>query len=377
MRQLGTRLVDRGASPKDILFVNFEDPVFLELPADARTLDRVLETYQEMIQPGGKPHLFFDEVQEVEGWARWVRARMETGVARFVVSGSSSKVLEPDVATVLTGRNWTMTLWPVSFRELLRFKGVEVPADEAGLLSRSVVVRQGLADYLRWGGLPEVVLAADDAVKAALLKQYFRDILYRDVVTRHRVRDVRALEQVAHHYLVNTAAQATHNRIKNTYGLAMDQVRSYTEHLEEAYLVRSVPRYSPKASLQARAPRKVYAVDVGMRNAVSFRFSADLGRLAETLVHGQLIRDDDARLFYWEGQNECDFVVWKGARATAAVQVCQEPGELPEREMSGLLEAMRELDIEEGTVVTNDSTFEKEVEGRRIVGRPLWRWLLG
>ncbi|MBI5548170.1 MAG: ATP-binding protein [Deltaproteobacteria bacterium] len=222
-----------------------------------------------------------------------------------------------------------------------------------------------------------MALAREASIKAALLKQYFRDILYRDVVARHRVRDVRALEQVAHHYLVNTASLATHNRIKNTYGLAMDQVRSYTAHLEESYLIRSVARYSPKVSQQARAPRKVYAVDVGMRNAVSFRFSEDIGRLAETVVHGQLSRDEDARLFYWAGELECDFNVHKGAGATAAIQVCQEPDEnLPEREVKGLLEAMRYFDLKEGTIVTNRASFEREVEGRMVRAQPLWLWLL-
>jgi hypothetical protein len=375
MRQLGRYLLREGARPTDLLFVNLEDPVFLEGPADARVLERLFDTYQETMKPGARPYVFLDEVQNLDGWARWVRAQAERRAAHLVVSGSSSKLLEPEVATVLTGRSFTQTLWPLSFREVLRFRGIDAgPA--AAIAGHGPRIRQELVDYLRWGGLPEVVLAAEPTIKAALLKQYFRDILFRDVVARHQVRSVRALEQVAHHFLVNTANLSTYNRLKNTYGLAMDQVRAYTDHLEESYLIRSVPVYSPKVSAQARAPRKVYAVDVGLRNAVAFHFSQDVGRLAETVVHAHLVRDEDVRLFYWKERAECDFVVWQGGRATRAIQVCYESmGELPEREVKGLLEPMTRLDIAEGIVVTNEVAFEREVDGRRITAVPLWRWL--
>lgn len=377
MRQLARELVDQGAAvARDTLFVNFEEPVLLEHRQDAATLDRVFETYVELARPRSMPHLFLDEVQNVDGWARWVRSRTETGRARVVVSGSSSRILEPEIGTVLTGRNITWTLWPLSFVEFLQFRGLHF-ADEAELLTQGQRVRQELVQYLRFGGLPEVVLADTDQVREALLKQYFRDMLYRDVVSRHQVRDVRALEQVAHYYLANTANLATYNRIKNTHGLAMDQVRSYASHLAECYLVREVPRYSPKISAQSRAPRKVYAMDTGIRNAVAFRFSQDSGRLAETAVHNHLVRDDEARLFYHQGRGELDFLVWKGDRAVHAIQVCYDPTDtLPDREVAGLQEAMTATGLTEGLILTEG--IEREIEGeqgKRILVRPLWRWL--
>jgi predicted AAA+ superfamily ATPase len=378
MRQLARSLTDdEGVAPTEILFVNFEEPIFLERPLDAAALDRVFDTYHELSRPGPRPHLFLDEVQNVSGWARWVRARAETGRAHVVVSGSSSRLLEPEIASVLTGRSVTRTLWPLSFREHLRFRGITVGAGSS-LLAQGARIRQQLGDHLRWGGLPEVVLASDVAVKETLLKSYFRDILYRDVVARHQVRDIRALEQIAHHYLVNTASLSTFNRLKNAYGLAMDQVRAYTAHLEESYLIRAVPLYSPKVSQQARAPRKVYAIDVGLRNAVAFRFSQDLGRIAETAVHAHLCHDDDARLFYFSGKHECDFLVWKGDRARAAIQVCYdtEDRELDPREPAGLVEAMDAVGLREGTILTHGLSADRRLGGRRIRIRPLWRWLV-
>jgi predicted AAA+ superfamily ATPase len=378
MRQLARSLIDEGVAAKEILFVNFEEPIFLERALDPAALDRVFDTFHELLRPGPRPHLFLDEVQNVDGWARWVRARTETGRARVVVSGSSSRLLEPEIASVLTGRSVTRTLWPLSFREQLRFRGIDVGRSRASLLAQGAQIRQQLGEYLRWGGMPEVVLTDDVSVKETLLKNYFRDILYRDVVARHQVRDVHALEQVAHHYLVNTASLSTFNRVKNAYGLAMDQVRAYTSHLEESYLISAVPAYSPKVSQQARAPRKVYAIDTGLRNAVAFRFSQDLGRIAETVVHAQLRHDEDARLFYFAGKHECDFVLWKGDRARASIQVCYDPEdrELDPRELAGLVEAMEVFDLREGEIVTHGLTADRRLGGRKIRIRPLWQWLL-
>lgn len=375
MRQLVRSLVDGGVEAKDTLFVNFEEPVFLERGLDVAALDRVFDTYFELLRPRAVPYLFLDEVHNVDGWERWVRARSETGRARIVVSGSSSRLLDPDLATVLTGRHLTHTLWPLSFTELLRFRGIEV-RDQADVLRHGARIRQELSLFLRHGSLPEVVLAEDDEIRTALLKQYFRDLLYRDVVRRHQIRDVRALETVAHHYLMNTANLATYNRLKNTYGLAMDQIRSYTRYLEESFLVREVPRFSYKVSAQARAPRKVYAIDVGLRNAVAFRYSEDSGRLAETVVFNHLVRDPDVRIFYFQGRGECDFLVWRGDRAEQAIQVCYESeGTLPEREVAGLEEAMDAVGLEEGLILTRGVEEGTEPQGRRIRALPLWRWL--
>jgi len=375
MRQLIHTLVDRGTAPKNTLFVNFEEPIFLETDLDVAALDRVFDTYLELARPEGVPHVFLDEVHNVSQWERWVRSRSETGRARIVVSGSSSQLLDPDLATVLTGRHLTHTLWPLSFPELLRFRGFEI-RDSSDVLSHASLLRRELSTYLQFGGLPEVVLAENDEIRTALLKQYFRDLLYRDVVRRHEIRDVRALETVAHHYLVNTGNLIAYNRLKNTYGLAMEPIRSYTRYLEESYLIREVPRFSYKVTAQNRSPRKVYAIDVGLRNAVAFRFSEDLGRLAETVVYNHLIRDPDVRLFYYQGKGECDFVVWRGYRPERVIQVCYETaGELPERELAGLEEAMAELGLEEGLLLTRDLETLPEDSNDKVRIMPLWRWL--
>lgn len=376
MRQLARFLIDQGTPPESILAVNFEEPVFHEHRPDHRLLDEILALFRQVMNPRGVPHLFLDEVHNVHGWERWARVHLDADQIRLVVSGSSSSILEPDVATVLTGRCIVRTLWPLSFPEYLRFRGLELPADGVEALRTDLLDES--VRYLRHGGMPECVLTTEIEVKETLLKQYFRDILYRDVVSRHDVRNVRGLEALAHNLLVNTGNLMTYNRLKNTLDLAMDQVRSYCSYLQECYLVQFVPRFTWKASGVDKAPRKVYATDTGLRNAVSFRFSGDIGRLAETAVAMHLARDPDSRLFYHSGRHECDFVVWKGDRAAAALQVCwTEEGAIPDRELQGLSEAMDVFGLKEGCLITRDSQGTRTVPSGTVHLVPLWLWLAG
>lgn len=377
MKQIVHRLVeDEIAAPKEILFANLEEPIFLEERADVQALERVFQAYMSEFSPTRKPWVFLDEIQNIEGWAGWVRAALESNRAHLIVSGSSSKLLEPDLASKLTGRSITRTLWPLSLREFERFSRVR-----EGLPERPHAAQRMLPEYLRIGGLPRMVLEKDPTVRDELYKQYFRDILHRDVVGRHEIRSPRALEEVAHHYLSNTARPTSITSIKNKYELAVDQVRTYTEHLIECYLIGGVSRFSYKAHVRTRSPLKVYARDTGLRNAVAFRFSPDLGPLAETATFNHLSRTGQGQVFYYNESSEgaeCDFVVWRGDSPVQAIQVCySDRADLPDREERGLLAAMKALDISEGLLLTADaaSADPREVDGRIIHRVPLWQWL--
>lgn len=379
MLQVIKEILDQGkARPNEILLVNLEEPIFLEVMEkgkETQVLERVLQIYRQQLGPTGKPWIFLDEVQTITGWAGWARSALETGRGHVMVSGSSSRLMESDIAQVLTGRCITRTLWPLSFLEFIRFRH-----DRPNTPLPATVQAKMLDDYLYEGGMPKAILDHDEHRRQELLKQYFRDILHRDVVRRHHLRSGRALEEVAHHYLVNTARESSFNSVKNKYGLAMDQVRTYTDYLEECYLIGTIPRFSFKANMQARSPKKVFTRDVGLRNAVSFRFSPDRGPLAETVVFNHLSLDPEIRIFYYHDaakKAECDFILWANEAPLRAIQVCHTTSEaLPEREARGIVEAMKALDMQDGLILTCASEpREMEVGGRRILELPLWQWL--
>jgi predicted AAA+ superfamily ATPase len=125
-------------------------------------------------------------------------------------------------------------------------------------------------------------------------------------VLRHEVRAVKSLQSVAEYYMTNMATQYAFNRIRNVFDTSIDNVRRYTDFLEEAQLVFYLEKFSYKTSEHQKANRKVYVADTGLRNAISFHFSQDLGRLAENVVAMHLLHQA-RELFYFGNGGECDF----------------------------------------------------------------------
>lgn len=338
--QIMDKLEARSVPPTAMLHLNLEDPslAFDELSRDSglALLDRVYETWRREVHPKGSGWLFLDEVQRVPGWERWVRARKDTEAIKVFVTGSSSSLLSRDLGTLLTGRHISFEVLPLGFSEILRFRGIDVHTCDPATLHAT------LLDMLRWGGFPEVVLATDDRRREALLRQYFEDLLYKDVALRHQVRDLPMLRALAVHLLSNTASLISYQRLAGIFGVSVDLVRTYCGHLCDAWLIELVPYYTLKTSERLRHPQKVHALDAGLRNAIVMSAGADWGRLAESAVYGALRRVTAHGLHYWQGRGEVDLIVRRADRVEAAIQVLWEGWdriEVHAREAAALHEA--------------------------------------
>jgi len=143
-------------------------------------------------------------------------------------------------------------------------------------------------------------------------------------------------------------------------------------------------RFSFKVKEQEKSPRKVYAIDTGLANTIGFRFSQNLGRLAENIVFLELVRrktleKNNLELYYWKDaqHREVDFVLKESLKVTQVLQVCWEINrpEKKTREIKALLKAMEELRLNEGFVITQDLEKEENVRGKRVRYVPLWKWL--
>jgi hypothetical protein len=362
-----------------LLHVNLEEPALApELGTDL--LEDLYRGYRAEVQPRGRVWLFLDEVQRVPGWERWVRARNDSEEVKIFVTGSSAALMSRELATLLTGRHVTFRVLPLDFRELLRFRGIEVPA-EPRRVGTPPEIEHALLDYLRWGGYPEVVLSGSEERKEVLLKQYFEDLLFKDVALRHEIRDLTTLRSLAVHLLGQTASLVSLKRIASIFGVSLDLARNYCAYLEEAFLVSFAEHYSLKTAERLRRPRKVHAVDLGLRNAVGLTGSPDRGRLAESAVFQALSREPEDGLYHWRADGEVDVAVRRGNTLHRAVQVVYgglEDDARRRRELGGLEEARRAFPGVETTLVVARATeadLELEGEGARVV--PLWRFLLG
>lgn len=365
-------LIDKGFDPASTLYVNMEDPRWGEL--SYQLLQTIWEAYLEWLEPKAKPFIFLDEIQLVPGWEKFIRAIHERNEAHVFVSGSSAKLLSKEFGSALTGRHVGLVVYPLSFREFLLFKGVELgPKPELAPTRERAKIARSLREYLEWGGFPKVVLSGE---KREILTNYFDDVISRDIIERYAIRKPDKLKSLARYYLTSISSPISFNRVKKFLGISLDSVERFSTYLSEPYLVFFAKKFSYSLKEQEVNPRKVYTIDTGLRNTISLRFSEDIGRLYENVVFLNLVMDGK-EVFYWKNKTECDFLIRTARGPEDAIQVCHMlTEEIKERELKGLLEAMEQFKIKSGLVITEDYEGQEKHKGKTVRFIPLWKWLL-
>ncbi len=377
MKQTAKELIKTGIPAGNILIVNLEDPRFTE--KGYKLLERIYETYLEFLCPAGMPFIFLDEVQEIDGWERWVRMMHELRKAKIIVSGSNAKLLSRELGTLLTGRHLDLTVFPLSFEEFLGFNKVRLK-DRMDVISRRIEIKGFLRKYLEFGAFPEVVLSAE---KKDILLNYFGDIVNKDLMIRFRVRKQGELNSLVNFYMSNISSLTTFRAMGKYLNLSPDTIEKFSSYIEQVYLIFFLKRFSFKLKEQQKSPRKVYAVDTGLSNVIGFRFSENIGRAAENVVFLKLksrtFADPAKEIYYWKDEHhrEVDFVVKERTKIKELIQVCWNPGEIKtkQRETRSLLKAMRELNCENASIITEEYAGEEKLKGKRIKFIPLWEWL--
>lgn len=370
--QIIQHLLNKGVPSKNILLLNFEDAALAHYSPE-----EIYESYLSELNPAFDNFVFIDEVQRKEGWENWIRKKYDLKHAtNFFVTGSSASILKKEYSTLLTGRNISEEVFPLSFREFLDFSGIHV--DNAEIIStetRSKVLFN-LKKYLEWGGFPEIFFTNEN-YKRRLLNQYFEDIVYKDIVDRYGTNSVKTKE-LGVYLLTNIANSLSMRNARNALGFGLETISDYIAYMVEAYLLYAVPIYSPSLKIQSANPKKIYCIDTGLRNAVSFKFSEDVGRLAENAVFVELKRHKQD-VYYWKNNiGEVDFIVKDGLWPVEAIQVCWnlDDERTKKREVRALWSAMTEFDLDKGFIITEDTEGLEEIDGKQIYFIPMWKWFL-
>jgi predicted AAA+ superfamily ATPase len=285
-----------------------------------------------------------------------------------------------ELSTLLTGRNLTFVARPFSFTEYLSFHGIEsvCASDPAAAYRENLGSREVLAhhlnQYLEHGGFPEALKSDSDLRRRTLLQQYFDDILAKDVVRRHRVRNHRLLKDLALVLMSNISNLMSLGRLARILGTSTSSIVTLASHLEEAHLVMTSRffSFSTMESVAAQKPRKVYAIDTGMRNAVVSRATHDHGRLAENLVHCHL-SSAGLETSYWRDRTEVDLVV--GRVDPMPINVCF-GDEIPPREMRSLQRFNEVFDSSNSLLITRSTFGQQRVGTSECRQVPLWAYLL-
>jgi len=370
-----------GISITQLLYLNFEDDRLIGFTVQdfQAILDVYYGKYPELRDT--RCHFFFDEIQSIAQWELFIRRLLDTENVQVYLTGSSSKLLSTEIATQLRGRSLTTEIFPFSFPEFLKYHQLfDTPPTKWGARTVSVL-RKAIRDYLEIGGFPEVQ-TLERNIRIEVLQGYIDSVLLKDVIERYKVNNVTAIKYLVRHLMNSPGGRFSVNKFYNSLKTmsvkcTKNSLYEYLDHLIDAYLFYRVPIHSRSEKSRMLNPTKIYTVDTGLLNAMTFRNSSNYGALLENLVFMQL-RSDGYMIEYVstkEGYETDFFARHPITNEIELVQVCWDMSDEKtfQRELRGLQTVMKALSLNSGTIVTYDDEASLE---NNIVVIPIWKWLL-
>ena len=348
--QIMGELEKTGLARHRMLYLNFEDErIALEGNNDL-IFDAYRELYPDLHLAG--VYLFFDEIQELPDWEKFVR-RVSDSISRHIfLTGSNARLLSREIATSLRGRSLTFEILPLSFSEYLSFR--DIPAGDISGRNRAII-SNAFEQYCLWGGFPEVV-GIEERFKVQVLQEYFNVMLYRDLVERYEIRDVAILKYLLKRLIGSFTKEFSVNKLYNDlksrgFSIGKDSLYRMTDEIFSVYMLASVERYDPAVIRREMSNRKVYLYDNGFAAAMHYSFSEDRGKRLENAVFRHLRAKTEEICFVRNGW-ECDFAVFPHGSPPQLIQVTEQLNrENAGRELKGLVSGRQFIGNAEGLLL--------------------------
>jgi hypothetical protein len=369
-------------------YLNFDDERLYNFTLE--DFETLYETFIELF--GIEKTFYFDEIQNIEGWERFVRRISDSG-NKVYLTGSNASMLSKELGTHLTGRYVQIELFPINFKDYLKFKNLKLNKNDIYKREIYVNIKKEFNNYLNDGGFLQYLKTKDKD----FFKLLYDNILYRDIIVRYNLSYEKGLKKIIHYLISNISKEFSYSSLKKISNISsITTISEYLNYLENSYLLFEIPKFDYSLKKQLVNPKKIYAIDTGLINTISFKFSEDKGRLLENLVFIELKRRGK-EIFYHKNKKECDFVIREGLDITDAIQITKSlnediTGETKKREFLGLIDALKTYNLKEGLILTEDEEFEiivndkgKEIgderletgDGRFVIKvKPIWKWLL-
>ena len=381
LKQLIMHLLRTNIPASNIVSMNFEDPFFVNHD-DVKVLDTLLSEYRVMKNPSGKVFLFLDEIQNISQWHRWLRDLYDRhSDVKVFITGSNSELLSVELASHLTGRVLAFENFPFSFYEYLQDQpDVELP----GIVQYETLypMKDSLQHYVekvfQIGLFPEIINVKDLNLREEILRQYFQQVLFKDIVPKFSIRNSKTIEQLAYYCSTTFASRFSYHRIASAVGSNENTIKEYLSYLEKAYLFFVIEHFSSSLKKQTRYAKKIYISDEGLRNATASSFSPDTGRHAENVVFLHLRRETKKITFWQDDQRgaEIDFVI-QGKNRTVLCNVSY-TNEISQREYKAFSMFLTSNPIQDYQCLLVTQNVYKKVmhEGIEIQLIPMWLFLL-
>jgi len=380
--QVIQRLLEGGIPRPNLLYLNFFDDRLHNLRHD--NLGLIIEAYYAL-HPEKKNaetvYCFFDEIQAVTGWEPFVDRLLRTEQCEVYLTGSSARMLAREVATQMRGRALAWELFPFSFREFLDSRGM---ASEGDLPTKQrLLVQKAFEAFWECGGFPEVA-DLPRRLRIKIHQEYYQTVLFRDLVERHDIAHPKALADLAHRLVDNSASLYSINSLTGYlkslgHKVPKSAVSDYLQWFEDAYFLFTVRIFDPSAARRDTNPKRIYCIDHALVTSVASGILVNAGHLLENLVFIALRRlYPDIYYYKTRTGREVDFIVPRRGRPPMLVQVCESLADprTRNRETAALGEAMAELDLKTGLIVTRNEEERQEAEAGTIDVTPAWKFLL-
>lgn len=364
MQQIRDRLVEKD------FFFNFDDERLANFKLD--DFQKLQECFVELF---GEQHTYyFDEIQNIEGWERFVRRLYNAG-NKIVITGSNARMLSRELGTHLTGRYIQVEIYPFSFQEYLAMNEIPVNAKTLYTTTGRATMVKSFVKYMECGGFPKFL--QDGSV--SYLTSLYESIIYRDILTRNGLTNEKEMLEMMFYLASNATKRVTYSSLGKVVGIQHpDTIKNYLEYIQQTYLISQLFRYDPSVKKQMMSPKKIYFVDNAIIKRIGFNATENNGVFLENLVFIELKRRG-WDVYYYADKKECDFIVRKGLHISDAYQVTlkMDSPQTREREIAGVREAMQAYSLSKGYILTFEGKETINFDDGTIVEVvPVWEWIL-
>ena len=373
--QIMEKLLEKKIEKKYFIYINFEDERF---DFNLKNLDLIVQSYGELYPniDFKKCYFFFDEIQNIENWEKFVRRVYDNFSKNIFITGSSSKLLSTEISTTLRGRSLSFEIYPLSFSEFLKFKKVEVDIYDTKSIFK---IKSCFNNFLKGSFIEKINL--DNNLILKLYEEYLNVMIYKDLIERYNISNVKVVSFFIKKCCLNISREfslnKSYNEVKSLgFKVSKDFLYSLPKKLEDIFLLFFVNKYDNSVIKQELSFKKIYLIDNGFNNL--FKFSQDFGRQLENIVFLHYKRKSIYEIFYHKNKFECDFLLKEKDKIVKAIQVTKSLNyDNEKREIMGLVEACSTHKLKRGLILTYEDEKREFIKDKiKIEVRQIWKYLL-
>ena len=303
LHQIMDELLQAGVKKEQIIYMNFEDFQYSSITNAQQLYEYICDKRQNE----EKYYLFFDEIQMVSEFERSINSFRATWDVSIFMTGSNSKLLSGELATVLSGRYITFRVMPFSFQEACEMRKIKTPDEN------------DLTEYMNWGGMPQRFSMHGESELRTFLQDLYNSVVLRDIVQRAGARDVDLLNRIMEYLMANPSQTFSSQGILK-YFKSMDRdvstqtLYNYLDHIQTSLIVSKARRYDIRGRKILTTLDKYYLTDLGLGRIHNSGYKLEMGALLENVVYNELLaRGYEVYVGKLPG-GEVDFVALKNGK---------------------------------------------------------------